>query len=170
MANDGKYLTIEGGRQKQELALQESAGAGDAGKLVRLDGSGRFDNSMMPLGLASDSRTITTSEALSAGDMVNVWNSTGLKARKADATASGKEANGFVIAAFGSGAAATVFFEGTVSGLSGLTVGARYYLNTTAGAITAAPLSGSGNVHQYIGTALSATELTFEPDDGIILA
>jgi hypothetical protein len=170
MANDGKYLTVEAGRQKQELALQASAGAGDAGKIPRLDGTGRLDNSMMPLGLASDSRTITTSEALAAGDMVNVWNSTGLKSRKADATTVGKEANGFVIAAFGSGASATVFFEGTVSGLTGLTIGARYYLNTTAGTITATPLTGSGNVHQYIGTALSATELTFEPDDGIILA
>jgi hypothetical protein len=170
MANDGKYLTLEAGRQKQELALQASAGAGDAGKLVRLDGTGRFDNSMLPLGVGSDSRTITTSEAVAAGDMINVWNNAGLRARKADATTSGKEANGFVIAAFGSGASATVFFEGTVTGLTGLTIGARYYLNTTAGTVTTTPLSGSGNVHQYIGAALSATELTFEPDDGIILA
>ena len=170
MANDGKFMTLESGRQKQELAINASAGAGDAGKIARLDGTGRWDPTMMPLGIGSDSRTITTSEAVAAGDMINVWNNGGLRARKADATTSGKEANGFVIAAFGSGASATVYFEGTVTGLTGLTIGARYYLNTTAGTITTTPLSGSGNVHQYIGTALSATELTFEPDDGIILA
>lgn len=170
MANDGKFITLEAGKQKQELALAASSGVADAGKIIRADGTGRIDPTLMPLGIGADTRSIVTSEALSAGDMVNVFNSTGLKARKADATTAGKETNGFVIAAFGSGVSATVYFEGTASGLTGLTVGSRYYLATTAGTITAVPLSGSGNVHQYLGIALSATELTFEPDDGTILA
>lgn len=49
-----------------------SAGAGDAGKVVALDGSGRIDNTMMPVGIGADTATITASEALSAGDFVNI--------------------------------------------------------------------------------------------------
>lgn len=50
----------------------------------------------------------------------------------------------------------------------GLTVG-RYYLDTTAGGITATPPSATNNVSQYVGKAISATELNFEPDDGVIV-
>ncbi|MGH7291080.1 MAG: hypothetical protein ACREJT_07725, partial [Myxococcota bacterium] len=102
---------------------------------------------------------------------VSVWNDSGTqKVRKADATAAGKEATGFVLAGAASGANATVFFEGTNTQLSGLTPGARYYLDTTAGAVVDTPPTGSGNVVQFIGTAVSATEISFEPDAGIILA
>jgi hypothetical protein len=48
-------------------------------------------------------------------------------------------------------------------------LGARYYLSTTPGTITATPVTGSGRVDQYVGTALAATELNFEPDDGVTL-
>ena len=80
-----------------------SAGAGDTGKLVALDSSGRIDLTMMPVGITADVAALTTSEALSAGDFVNIWNSTGAKARKADATVAGKEAHGFVLGAITSG-------------------------------------------------------------------
>ena len=49
-------------------------------------------------GGGADTGTVTTSEALAAGDLVNIWNSSGAKARKADATTAGKEAHGFVLA------------------------------------------------------------------------
>ena len=93
-----------------------SAGAGDSGKLVALDGSGRIDSTMMPVGIGADTATITTSEALSAGDFVNVWDSTGAKVRKADATVSGKEAHGFVLSAYGSSASATVYLKAQTLG------------------------------------------------------
>lgn len=144
-----------------------SAGAGDSGKLAALDAAGRLDTTMMPTGVAADVAVITTSEALAAGDLVNVWNSSGAKARKADATTAGKEAHGFVLAGFGSGAAATVYFEGPNTSVTGLTPGPQY-LSTTAGlAVTTSP-SGSGNVSQRVGVAVSATSLNFEA--GMILA
>lgn len=90
-----------------------SAGAGDSGKVVALDGAGRIDSTMMPVGIGADTASITASEALAAGDLVNIWNSTGAKARKADATVAGKEAHGFVLASVSNGASATVYFEGT---------------------------------------------------------
>lgn len=51
-----------------------SAGSGDAGKLPALDAQGKLDDSFMPTGIAADVATVTTSEALSAGDFVNIYN------------------------------------------------------------------------------------------------
>ena len=145
-----------------------SAGAGDSGKLVALDGSGRINSTMMPVGIGADTATITTSEALSAGDFVNVWNSTGAKVRKADATVSGKEAHGFVLSAYGSSASATVYFEGTNTGVTGQTPG-PVFLSTTAGVATSTAPSGSGNVVQRIGFAVSATAINFQSQPPIVL-
>ncbi len=166
-----KFLANVGGRVKEVVsAITSSAGAGDADKIPALDASGRLDNSFMPVGVGADTKTITTSEALTAGNIVNVWDSTGAKARKADATAEGKEGIGFVLSGYSSSASAVVYFEGTITGLSGLTVGARYYLSTTAGTITTTAPSSSGNVVQFIGVAISATELSFEPSTPITVA
>src|SRR5512143_1765954 len=100
MAGD-KYLYNNVGALTEKAAIQSSAGAGDAGKIPALDAAGRLDNSMMPVGLGAETDVITTSEALSAGDFVNIWASTGTKVRKADATTAGKEAHGFVLSAYG---------------------------------------------------------------------
>ena len=165
-----KFLTINAGRRQLVEATVSSAGAGSAGKVIALDTDGRLNQSVMPTGVGPDTKSIVASEALSAGNLVNVWSDAGTpKARKADATTSGKEANGFVIAGAASGAAALVYFEGVITGLTGLTPGARYYLATTAGGTTATAPSATGNVCQYIGTAISTTELTFEPDAGDIM-
>lgn len=146
-----------------------SAGAGDADKLVALDASGRIDSTMMPVGIGADTASITTSEALAAGDLVNIHNSSGAKARKADATTAGKEAHGFVLAAFGSGVAATVYFEGTNTAVTGLTPGPQF-LHTTAGLSDETPPSAAGNVVQRVGLATSATTLNFEQGTPIVLA
>lgn len=150
-------------------AVNASAGAGDAAKVVQLDSSGRIDNTMMPVGIGADSASITTSEALSAGDFVNIWNSTGAKARKADATVAGKEAHGFVLVGVGSGAAATVYFEGTNTAVTGQTPG-PVFLSTTAGQAAAAAPTGTGNVVQRIGFAVSATAINFQSQPPITLA
>lgn len=167
-----KYVQIGSGGAKEEVqASDSSAGAGDAGKIVALDASGKLDNSMMPVGIGADTKSLVTSENLAAGDIVNVWNDTGTaKARKADATAVGKKGVGFVLAAVTSPAAATVYFEGTITGLSGLTIGTEYFLDTTAGLITATPPAATGNVLQSVGIAISATELSFEPGDAFTRA
>lgn len=146
-----------------------SAGAGDSGKLAALDGSGRLDSTMMPVGIGADTATITASEALAAGDFVNVWDSSGAKVRKADATVAGKEAHGFVLSAVSNGAAATVYFESTNTGVTGLTPG-PVYLSTTAGTATNTAPSGSGNIVQRIGFATSATAVNFQSQPPVTLA
>ena len=146
-----------------------SAGAGDAGKLVVLDASGRIDLTALPVGIGADVQLITTSEILAAGDYVNIWESAGAKCRKADGTVSGKEAQGFVLAAFGSGVPATVYFEGTNTAVTGQTAG-NVFLSTTAGLGTATAPSASGNVVQRLGFATSATTVNFQSQIPFVLA
>lgn len=150
-------------------AAASSAGAGDAAKMVQLDGTGRIDSTMMPVGIGADTAAITASENLAAGDFVNIHNSTGAKARKADATTAGKEAHGFVLGAVTSGNPATVYFEGTNTGITGATPGV-VYLHTTAGGFTSTAPSSTGNAVQRVGIAVSATAINFEPHPPVILA
>lgn len=169
MANDGKFLNVTTGVPTQETGAT-AGGAGDANKIPKLDGAGKLAAGMLPTGVGPDTITATTSEALAAGDLVNFHVSTGTKVRKADATTAGKEAQGYVLAAFGAAAVATVYLEGTITGLAGLTAGARQFLATTAGARTETPPSATGQTAQMIGWAVSATELSFEPQVPILLA
>lgn len=115
------------------------------------------------------SRTMTTSEALTAHALVNIWNSGGAKVRLATAASAGKEAHGYVKAAAPSGGTVEVFFDGENAGLSGLTPG-PLYLSDTAGQVTSAPPAGSGKVVQRVGTASDAGVFVFEPGEPIGLA
>lgn len=162
-----KYIEVASGRLSQKSAIASSAGAGDAGKIVATAGDGKLDPTLMPTGFGEDAATFNAAETLSAGDLVYI-NGTG-EAALADASTSGKEAQGYVEAAVTAGQSATVYFEGTIDGLTGLTAGARQYLSTTPGAVTATAPSASGNVVQYVGRATSTTAIAFEPDAGIIL-
>ncbi len=157
------------GQTTEKTATVVSAGAADAGKIPGLGADGRLDNSVMPTGIGADTAQITASEALAAGDFVNVWNSTGAKVRKADATVAGKEAHGFVLAAVSNAATATVYFEGTNTAVSRQTPG-PVFLSTTAGQAAAAAPSASGNVVQRIGFAVSATAINFQSQTPVTLA
>ena len=162
-------LRLVGGVFTQVFGVQTSAGAGNAGDIVSLDDTGRIDNSLMPVGIGADTASIQASEALAAGDFVNVWNSGGARVRKADATTAGKDAHGFVLAAVSSGANATVYFEGTNTQVSGQTPG-RVFLQTTAGTAGTTVPSTSGNVVQALGVATGATSINFECGTPVTLA
>lgn len=147
-----------------------SAGAGDSGKLPALDASGRLDSSVLPVGIGADTAQIVASEALAAGDLVNIYDAAGtVKVRKADATTAGKEAHGFVLNAVANSATATVYFEGSNSSVTGKTAG-RQYLSTTAGTCSSTAPTGSGNVVQIVGFATSSTVINFQSGTPIVLA
>jgi len=166
-----KYLYNNAGQITERELTVVSAGAGDAGKGVALDTAGRLDSTVMPVGIGADTKSIVSSENLSAGNLVNVWYDVDtVKVRKADATTAGKEAVGFVLSAVTSPAEATVYFEGVITGLTGLSPGTVQFLATTAGGRTETAPSASGNVVQKVGVAVSATELSFEPGETIVLA
>lgn len=165
-----KYLKNNSGVITEESAVQASSGAGDAGKILALDASGKLDNSFMPVGIGADTAVVVASEALSAGNFVNIWNDGGVaKARKADATTAGKDAHGFVLSAVSASANATVYFEGTNTAVTGQT-GGKVFLATTAGGATSTAPSASGNVVQSIGVAVSATAINFNLGTPIVLA
>lgn len=124
---------------------------------------------MMPTGVAADVALVTASEALSAGDLVNIWNSTGAKVRKADASTAGKEAHGFVIAGVAGAGVATVYFEGSNGMVTGQTPGV-VYLSTTPGLTTSTAPSVAGQVVQRVGFATSATAVNFQAQEPIVLA
>jgi hypothetical protein len=165
-----KYIAMIAGLLTEVAASQTSAGAGDAGKIPALDAAGKLDTTFMPTGVGADTASITTSEALAAGDLVNIHNSTGAKARKADASVSGKEAHGFVLSAAGSGASATVYFEGTNTQVTGLTPGVQFLSAATPGLATGTAPSTAGNVVQRVGFATSATALNFQSQPPVLLA
>lgn len=167
-----KLLQIISGVLTQVEAIISSAGAGDSGKVPALDTSGKLDASFMPTGIAADVKILASSENLAAGDLVNVWDDSGTaKARKADASGGvAKRAHGFVLSAVTSPANATVYMEGTITGLSSLTRGAQYYLSGTAGAVTATAPSTAAHIIQEVGVAVSATEISFEPQQPVVLA
>lgn len=165
-----KFLRLINGVITEAFGIQTSAGAASAGDVPVLDDTGRLDNSMMPVGIGADTAVIDASEGLAAGDWINVWDDAGIaKVRKADATTSGKEANGFVLSAVTIGSPATVYFEGTNTQVSGQTPG-PVYLQTTAGTGGATAPSASGNLVQQVGVALSATSVNFERGTPVVLA
>jgi len=158
-----KYLKRgTGSADLQEVEGQaSSAGVGDAGKLVALNPSGKLDGTLFPTGVGEEIITLEASEALSAGDFVNVWDDAGTpKMRKADATATGKAADGFVVAPVSAAVAGTFYAMGALNDqLSGLTPGAIYYLATTAGTATVTRPTATGNIIQRVGRAVNATTI-----------
>lgn len=166
-----KYIRQNAGQLAEVEGTVTSAGAGDAGKIPALDSSGKLDSSLMPSGIGADTEVMATSENLSAGDLVNIWNDAGTrKARKADAS-NGRRAHGFVLTPVTSPANATVYMSGDITGLTSLTPGANMYLSaTTAGASTSTSPSTAGQMSQEIGTAVSATSIVFKPQQPITLA
>lgn len=103
---------------------------------------------------------VVASEALSAGDIVNLWSNTGTaNVRKAD-NATGKAAHGFVVQAYSGAATAHVCTLGDNLSLSGMTVG-QVYLGTSGG-VTSTPPSAAGSIVQDLGFAVSASKLLFQ--------
>jgi hypothetical protein len=164
-----KFLRLVSGVLTEIFGVQTSAGVANAGDIPALDDTGRLDASMMPVGVGADTQIITASEALAAGDFVNVWNNSGAKVRKADASVAGKEAHGFVLTAVSNGQPATVYFEGTNTQVTGQTPG-KVYLSTTPGQATSTPPTLSGQVVQTIGFATGTTTINFQSLQPVTLA
>lgn len=160
----------------EQEALVVSAGAGDAGKIPALDAGGKLDISVMPAGIGADVAVIVASEALAAGDYVNIYDNAGTpNCRKADASTSNAAeiAHGFVKDNVLSSANATVYFEGTNDDLTSLTPGTTYVLShTTPGGVVAlaSGTTTAGHSLQVVGVAISATAINTEIGSPIIRA
>lgn len=169
-----KFLTRIGGINKLITALVVSTGVSDAGKLVATGSNGRFDESVMPLGIGADTNIAVAAEDIGAGKFVQFFMDTGTFSVRLADNSNGRAADGFVVDAFQEGEQATVYpLDGVNSSLTGLTAGTRYFLGT-AGGVTAVPLveddvGNANKVSQELGVAKSATELITSDNDIVIL-
>ena len=106
---------------------------------------------------------MTAGESLAAGDAVYVNAADGY-AYKAGNTGSRAQATvlGLVESAASALGGIIVVARGPFTGLSGLTTGAEYYLDTS-GVITTTPPGGGGTFLVGIGQAISTTRLDLQP-------
>lgn len=167
-----KVLRRVNGRTQQYTPVQASAGAADAGKIPALNAEGKIDPSMYDAG-AEQTTPVVTSEAIGAGKFVNLYDNAGtLTARLAD-NSNDRPAHGFVKTAAASAATATVYpLDAVNTAMTGLTVGAVYYLGTAGGVITPAldaTSAAAGSIDQKLGLATSATELATDDYDYVVL-
>lgn len=156
--------------------VTEKAGATAAtpNAIPALDATGRLAVAQMPVGVGPEVKVMKASGALAAGDFVNIFNDGGtLKARKADGSTTGKEANGFVLAVYADGDDATVYAVGGQinNQVTGKTLGARQYLSASVpgGTQETAPAT-AGQIVQLLGKAVATTEILTENHDYIVVA
>lgn len=160
-----KFLTKGAGVLAEAQATSTSAGIGSAGLIPALDANGLLNENMMPAGVAADVVVVKAGVGdLLANDVVYLHLVTVTPtADKADATDATKRAQGYVKAGATAGDDVTVYLDGELPG-SALTIGAKYYLTTTPGLVSVTPPTGSGNMVQCVGEAVSATAIKFDPD------
>ncbi len=165
-----KNIQLVSGKLTEVEATVVSAGAGNAGEVVALDSTGRLDNSVLPVGVGADTKIIEASENIGAGKYVNIFDDAGTAKIRLASNDSGRDAHGFLKDAVLSAANGTVFFEGPNDDLTGLTIGARYYLSTAGGVTATPPTSPGATISQFVGIAVSATEINTDIDDCGVLA
>lgn len=146
-----------------------------ADSIVATDSTGTIPAVLLPTGVVAPTEPIVASEALAAGDLVNVYDNAGsANCRKADASAAAgaKRAHGFVLASVISSGTATVYFGDPNTAVTGLTSGTQFLSASTPGksvSVGSIP-TGSGQLVQQVGVAVGATVLVFAPNTGYILA
>lgn len=152
-------------------SIINASATSSANKIVKMDGTGRIASGILPIGIGADTVDIVASEALAAGDLVNIYNNASVaNCRKADGSTTAKEAHGFVLAAVISTGTATVYFEGTNTQATGLTPGRQYLSATTAGKSSITAPSTAGQTVQIVGFATSATAFNFQSGTNVTLA
>mgnify|MGYP003629511162 CR=1 FL=1 len=165
------FLRLVAGKLKAIQAVVTSAGAGNDGDIVALDAAGRLDPSVLPIGVGPDVTNLASFENLTSGDYVNIFDDAGtVKARKAD-NSNSRPAHGYIKDTVVAPATVNVFYEGANPNLAGLTKGVRIYLGITGGIIETPliPITDVGKTHQFLGIAISATEVNTDISDCIQL-
>ncbi|MCJ2072418.1 hypothetical protein MKK75_27110 [Methylobacterium sp. J-030] len=157
-------LLVQGVKSLAEYVPVLAGGVANAFQIPALDANGLLPVTMMPTGIGPDTEQMPASEALSAGALVNVYANGGVAtARNADGSTTGKQADGFVLAAVAAGGTATVFLSGLNTALAGLTPGLGFLSDTAVGAVAAAGATAAGHTFQQVGVVTQAGHLQFDP-------
>lgn len=168
-----KYMARVNGQTILIAATQASAGAANGGDLVALGADGKLDPSVYNAGTGVTTTPYPATEAIGAGKFVNIYSASGTMSIRLADNSNSRPANGFVLTAVANGAQGAVYdLDATNTALSGLTVGATYYLGTAGGVITPAldaTTATAGTIDQKLGFAKSATELKTDDFDYVVL-
>lgn len=133
-----------------------------------------FQQLFLAINLISGNFEVIFSEAVAFGALINLYSNAGvLNARNANSGVGGSSGavqpvHGFCngdnkgMNNIASGKSGFVQLgKGMILGQTGLTVGGNYWLKATNGQWQATPDVTAGHIEQYIGVALSATQLAF---------
>jgi hypothetical protein len=157
-------LLAQGVKSLVEYVPVIVGGVANAFQVPALNAAGQLDVTMMPTGVGPDTEQMVASEALSAGALVNVYANSGApNARNADGSTTGKQADGFVLAAVAAGGQATVYLSGLNTAVSGLTPGLAFLSDTALGGVAAAGATAAGRTFQQVGVVTQAGHLQFAP-------
>jgi hypothetical protein len=107
---------------------------------------------------------VQASEAIASGAAISLHNVAGvLQVRNANATNNTKACDGFCTTSTGiaAGSYGEVQLHSGVASIGGLVVGTRYYLSTVNGTISNVAAVAAGNIEQYLGIAITTTQLFF---------
>ncbi len=163
-----RYITFVNGIKTWAEAIIASTGVADAFKLISTDSTGRISSTFLPVGLGLSTKTYPATEALSAGQFVDIYDNSGTaSARVADNT-NGRTANGFVLSAVSQGQNALVYLQGENTALTGLTSGTQYYLGA-GGAPTTTITTTAGQVIQPLGYGTASGGILFEYDEAVVV-
>ena len=138
---------------------------GAADGVAPLDGDGKLPAGVMPDAqtLTSIERSFTTGEALAVGDVCRLNSNGQMVKAQADAEANAIGLIGMATEAIANGTSGVFLLRGEIES-TGLSVGAEYYLATTAGEITSTRPSTEGEIVRLVGYALAADLLLVDPD------
>lgn len=166
-----RILAFIAGKIQELVPTVVSTGVASAGNVVALGNAGTIDVTMMPSGVGPDTVVLPAMEAIAAGAYVNIASNAGVfSVRNADGSTTGKQADGFVLAAIASGASGTIYLSGINTAVTGQVPGLVFLSATALGAGAAAGAATAGQTYQQLGMAISATAVQFDPQLPIIRA
>jgi len=165
------YVGLRAGSPSANVVYVLPNADGTSGQALTTSGTGTLSWTTIESGAAGAQTivSIQASEAISAGNVVNIHSVSGaFRVRRANAAAQ-IEAHGFVIQGVSSGNSANVYLSGLNANVTALTPNV-VYLATTAGSVTQTPPSGTNQLVQRLGVATSATSFIFNPQTPILLS
>jgi len=142
-----------------------------ANKFLGFAGDGTWALYDVPEGATISAMSLVASEAIAAGDFVNIHDVAGVaKIRKIDADDPTKDADGFVLTACASGAAVFVMTAGINTAVT-VTSAGEVWASTTAGGFMTSPLdqtdeANTGKLFQSIGKGIPGVGILFNPKPG----
>lgn len=168
-----KYQALVNGKAKLIEATVASTGVAQAGDILALGADGKLDATVLPIGVGPDVQTMEASEALTPGDYVNIFDDAGTKKARLADNSNGRDAHGWVKAAFAPTETATVYFEGPNTAADTAVAGQRAYLGVAGAAVTV-PLdstlpANNGKIHQFLGVYVDVNTINTDIDDCIVL-